>query len=65
MEQAPTFSQVKIKNNTKLYKQDYNFEIKGADLRKKNLNNSIEVTSKAVQNKMKTSDTICNIPSTK
>ena len=35
------------------------------DLQKKNLNKSIEITSKAVRNKMKTTDTICNISSTK
>ena len=38
---------------------------KGADLQNKNRNKSIEVTSKAVKNKMKTTDTICNISSTK
>ena len=36
-----------------------------ADLQKKNLNKSIEITSKAVRNKMKTTDTIDNISSTK
>ena len=41
------------------------FETKGADLQKKDLNKSIEVTSKAVKNKTKTTDTICNISSTK
>ena len=41
------------------------FETKGADLQKKDLNKCIEVTSKAVRDKMKTTDTICNISATK
>ena len=41
------------------------FQTKGADLQKKNLKKSIKKTSKAVRNKMKTTDTICNISSTK
>ena len=64
MEQGSTFSQIKIKNNTKPYNQK-RFEIKGADSQKKNLSKSIKVTSKAVRNKKKTSDTIFNISPTK
>ena len=37
----------------------------GAGSQRKNLRKSIKITSNAVKNKMKTSDTICNIPSTK
>ena len=48
-------------NNIKLSNR---FETKGADLQKKKINKSIEVTSKAVRNKMKTTDSICNIYST-
>ena len=50
---------------TNKIKLSNHFETKGADLQKKNLNKSIEITSKAVRNKMKTTDTICNISSTK
>ena len=41
------------------------FETKRADSQKKSLNKSVKVTSKAVRNKMKASDTIFNISSTK
>ena len=41
------------------------FETKGADLQKKDLNKCVEVTSKAVRNKIKTTDTISNISATK
>ena len=41
------------------------FELKGADWQKNKLNKSIEITLKAVKNKMKTSNTIFNIPSAK
>ena len=41
------------------------FETKEADLQKKDLNKCIKVTLKAVRNKTKTTDTICNISSTK
>ena len=51
-----------FKNKIKLSNR---FETKEADLQKKDLNKSIAVTSKAVRNKMKTTDTICNISSTK
>ena len=52
-------------NLTNKIKLSNRFETKGVDLQKKNLNKSIEVTSKAARNKMKTTDTICNISSTK
>ena len=52
-------------NFTHKIKLSNRFETKEADLQKKDLNKSIEVTSKAVGNKMKTTDTICNISSTK
>ena len=69
MEQAPTFSCIKIKKRHKTLQTRLSLQIilktKGADLQNKNRNKSIEVTSKAVKNKMKTTDTICNISSTK
>ena len=52
-------------NLTNKIKLSNRFETKGADLQKKNLNKSIGITSKAVRNKMKTTDTFCNISSTK
>ena len=52
-------------NLTNKSKLSNRFETKGADLQKKNLNKSIKITSKAARNKMKTTDTICNISSTK
>ena len=50
---------------TNKIKLSNHFEPKEAELQKKDLNKSIELTSKAVRNKMKTTGTICNISSTK
>ena len=52
-------------NLTNKIKLSNRFETKGADLQKKDLNKSIEVAWKAVRNKMRTTDAICNISSTK
>ena len=52
----------KLTNKIKLSNR---FETKGTDLQKRNLNKSTKVTSKAVRNKMKITDTICNISSAK
>ena len=52
-------------NLTNKIKLSNRFETKGADLQKGNLNKSIRVTSKAVRNKIKITDTTCNISSTK
>ena len=54
-----------IQNLANKIKLSNRFETKGADLQKKNLNKIIKITSKAVRNKMKTTDTICSISSTK
>ena len=51
----------RTQNLTKKTKTSDRFETKGAEVQKKNLNKSIEVTSKALRNIMKTTDTICNI----
>ena len=51
----------RTQNLTKKIKTSDRFETKGAEVQKKNLNKSIEVTSKALRNIMKTTDTICNI----
>ena len=55
----------RTQNLTKKIKTSDRFETKGAEVQKKNLNKSIEVTSKALRNIMKTTDTICNISQTK
>ena len=52
-------------NLTNKIKLSNRFETKGADSQKENLNKNIEITSKVVSNKMKASDTICNISSIK
>ena len=52
-------------NFTNKIKLSNRFKTKEGGLQKKDLNKSIELTSKAVRNKMKTTDTICNISSTK
>ena len=51
----------RTQNLTKKIKTSDRFETKGTEVQKKNLNKSIEVTSKALRNIMKTTDTICNI----
>ena len=51
----------RTQNLTKKIKTSDRFETKGAEVQKKNLNKSIEVTSKALMIIMKTTDTICNI----
>ena len=51
----------RTQNLTKKIKTSDRFETKGAEVQKKNLNKSIEVTSKALKNIMKTTDTICSI----
>ena len=51
-----------LRNKIKLSNR---FETKGADSQKKNLNKSTEITLVALKHKMKISDTICNISSTK
>ena len=51
----------RTQNLTNKIKTSNRFETKGAEVQKKNLNKSIEVTSKALRNIMKTTDTICNI----
>ena len=48
----------RTQNLTKKIKTSDRFETKGAEVQKKNLNKSIEVTSKALRNIMKTTDTI-------
>ena len=52
-------------NFTNKIKLSNRFKTKEGGLQKKDLNKSIELTSKAVRNKMKTTGTICNISSTK
>ena len=48
----------RTQNLTKKTKTSDRFETKGAEVQKKNPNKSIEVTSKALRNIMKTTDTI-------